>query len=308
MKVHFIAIGDGVMHQLALALHKKGYVVSGSDDELNEPALSNLQKEGLLPAKVGWYPEKITPDMDAVILAVHAQNDNPELQHAKDLGLKVYSFSEYMYEESRFKTRVVISGSRGKTTTTSMIMQVLQKAGKDFDYLVGTRPEGFDGQLRLTHAPMVVCESDEYPASIPDKRPKFHFLCPHIAIITGIARDPLQVFPTFDLYLEQFAIFIQKIEPGGLLIYNETDEILKKLVTSNKRTDIRYQPYQIPPHVISQEKTSFTIEGQTGELPVSGNHNLLNLHAAWYACSGLGINATDFVQAVTSRTGIEMHA
>jgi UDP-N-acetylmuramate: L-alanyl-gamma-D-glutamyl-meso-diaminopimelate ligase len=308
MKVHFIAFGDSLMHQLALALHKKGYIVSGSDDELYEPALSNLQKEGLLPAKVGWYPEKITPDMDAVILGVQAKNDNPELQHAKDLGLKIYAFPEYMYEESRYKTRIVVGGGHGKTTTASLIMHVLQKNGKDFDYLVGAQLEGFDEQVRVTHAPLIVCEGDEYPASVLEKRPQFHFLLPHIAIITGIARDPGHVFPTFDLYLEQFSIFIQRIEPGGLLIYNETDEVLKKLVITNKRTDIRYQPYQMPQYAVDQDKTTITIEGQTGELPVSGNHNLLNLHAAWYVCCELGINATDFVQAVTSRTGIEMHS
>jgi UDP-N-acetylmuramate: L-alanyl-gamma-D-glutamyl-meso-diaminopimelate ligase len=296
------------MHQLAIALQKNGYKVSGSDDEIYEPALSNLQKEGLLPASTGWYPEKIIPELDAVILGMHAKNDNPELQRAKDLGLKVYSFPEYIYEESRHKTRVVVGGSHGKTTTTSMIMHVLRETRKDFDYLVGTQLEGFDQNVRVTHAPIVVCESDEYPASTIEKRPKFHFLYPHIAIITGIAWDHNNIFPTFDLYLEQFSIFIRTIEPGGLLIYNETDEVLTKLVNTKKRADIRYQSYQAPLHAIHDGKTSLTIEGQTGELQVLGNHNLLNLHAAWYVCRELGISATDFVQAVTSRTGIEAYA
>jgi len=303
MKVHFIAIGGSVMHQLALALHKKGYIVTGSDDEIFEPAQSNLKKEGLLPSAIGWHPEKITADLDAVILGMHAKQDNPELQRAKELGLKIYSFPEYIYQESRNKTRVVVGGSHGKTTTTSMIMHALKRTGKDFDYLVGARLEGFDQSVQVTNAPVIVCEGDEYPASAIEKRPKFHFLFPHIAILTGIAWDHINVFPTFDFYLEQFIIFIQKIEPGGILIYNETDEVLKKLVTEHKRSDIRYQGYQVPPHSIAGGKTTLTIEGQTAELQVFGTHNLLNLHAAWYVCRELGIDAGAFVKAMSSFTG-----
>ena len=303
MNVHFIAIGGSVMHQLALALHKKGYRVTGSDDEIFEPALSNLQKEGLLPADTGWHPEKITADLDAVILGMHAKQDNPELQKARELGLKIYSFPEYIYQESRNKTRVVVGGSHGKTTTTSMIMHALRKAGKDFDYLVGARLEGFDQSVQVTHAPIIICEGDEYPASVIEKRPKFHFLFPHIAILTGIAWDHINVFPTFDFYLEQFTIFMQKIETGGLLIYNETDPVLNKLVTEHKRTDIRYQPYQVPQHTIENGKTTLTIEGHTSELQVFGNHNLLNLHAAWYVCRDLGMDAATFVKGVADFTG-----
>jgi UDP-N-acetylmuramate: L-alanyl-gamma-D-glutamyl-meso-diaminopimelate ligase len=303
MNVHFIAIGGSVMHQLALALHKKGYQVTGSDDEIFEPALSNLQKEGILPAATGWHPEKITPGLDAVILGMHAKQDNPELQKARELGLKIYSFPEYIYQESRNKTRVVVGGSHGKTTTTSMIMHALKKAGKDFDYLVGARLEGFDQSVQVTHAPIIICEGDEYPASAIEKRPKFHFLFPHIAILTGIAWDHINVFPTFDFYLEQFTIFIQKIEPGGILIYNETDPVLKKLVTENKRTDIRYQPYEVPQHTIENGKTTLTIDGQTSGLQVFGNHNLLNLQAAWYVCRDLGMDAATFVKGVADFTG-----
>src|SRR5438270_12692460 len=172
-----------------------------------------------------------------------------------------------------------------------MIMHVLKSLGKEFDYLVGARLEGFDQSVNITDAPVIVCEGDEYPASAIEKRPKFHFLFPHIAILTGIAWDHINVFPTFDFYLEQFTIFIQKIEPGGILIYNETDEVLKKLVTEHKRTDIRYQGYQVPAHSIAAGKTTLTIEGQRAELEVFGNHNLLNLHAAWYVCRELGIDA-----------------
>jgi UDP-N-acetylmuramate: L-alanyl-gamma-D-glutamyl-meso-diaminopimelate ligase len=303
MKVHFIAIGGSVMHQLALALHKKGYQVTGSDDEIFEPALSNLQKEGLLPTAFGWFPEKITASLDAVILGMHAKQDNPEIQRARELGLKIYSFPEYIYQESQDKTRVVVGGSHGKTTTTSMIMHTLRQAKKDFDYLVGARLDGFDQSVQVTHAPIIVCEGDEYPASAIEKRPKFHFLFPHIAILTGIAWDHINVFPTFEFYLEQFIIFINKIEPGGLLIYNETDAVLKKLVTENKRKDIRYQPYSVPFHTITNGKTTLTIEDQSATLQVFGNHNLLNLHAAWYVCRELGLNAATFVKAIADFTG-----
>ncbi|NII28276.1 peptidoglycan synthetase [Pseudoflavitalea sp. X16] len=303
MKVHFIAIGGSVMHQLALALSRKGYIVTGSDDEIFEPARSNLAHAGLLPEADGWFPEKITPGIDAIILGMHAKGDNPELQRARELGLKIYSFPEYIYQESQQKTRVVVGGSHGKTTTTSMIMHVLKNTGKAFDYLVGARLEGFDQSVNITNAPVIVCEGDEYPASALEKRPKFHFLFPHIAILTGIAWDHINVFPTFGFYLEQFIIFIHKIEPGGLLIYNDTDPVLKKLVEDNKRDDIRYQPYNVPAHTIQQGITSVAIGEHTGTLQVFGDHNLMNLYAAWFACRELGVTEAAFVQAIASFTG-----
>ncbi len=291
------------MHQLALALHRKGYMVTGSDDEIFEPARSNLEKEGILPPATGWFPEKILPTLNAVILGMHARMDNPELQRAKDAGIKIYSFPEYIFQESRQKTRVVIGGSHGKTTTTSMIMHVLKQAGKKFDYLVGARLDGFDQSVNITDAPLIICEGDEYPASIIEKRPKFHFLFPHVAVITGIAWDHINVFPTFELYKEQFAIFIKNIEPGGLLIYNETDTVLKNLVQQYAGTGTRLQPYGIPEHSIKNGQTSITIDGVTGPLKVFGDHNLLNLQAAWYSCHEAGIDATIFVNAMASFTG-----
>lgn len=303
MKVHFISIGGSVMHQLAIALKKKGYEITGSDDEIFEPARKNLSDAGLLPGQDGWFSNNIRPDLDAVILGMHAKNDNPELLRAQQLGLKIYSFPEYIYQESRDKTRVIVGGSHGKTTTTSMIMHVLKQAGKDFDYLVGARLEGFEQSVNITNAPVIVCEGDEYPASVIEKRPKFHFFFPHIAIITGIAWDHINVFPTFDFYLEQFKIFIAKIEKGGILIYNETDEVLDQLVKENRRADIRYQPYGIPQHSIENGKTTLTIDNATSVLKVFGNHNLMNLYAAYYACRELGIDAKIFVEAISSFTG-----
>ena len=291
------------MHQLAIALKRKGYQITGSDDEIFEPAKSNLEKEGLLPGAIGWYPEKIITSLDAVILGMHAKSDNLELLKAKELGLPIYSFPEYIFQESKNKTRVVVGGSHGKTTTTSMIMHVLKETGKAFDYLVGARLQGFEQSVNITDAPVIVCEGDEYPASIIEKRPKFHFLFPHIAVLTGIAWDHINVFPTFENYLEQFSIFINKIEKGGHLIYNETDADLKKLVEDNKREDISYLPYNVPSHTIVNGITKVKIDGQETELSVFGDHNLLNMNAAWKVCQLLGVGAVDFATAISSFKG-----
>ena len=303
INVHFIAIGGSVMHQLAIALHGKGYNVTGSDDDIFEPAKSNLKKYGLLPLKLGWDADKISSDLNAVILGMHAKEDNPELAKAKEIGLKIFSFPEYIFEESRHKTRIVVGGSHGKTTVTSMIMHVFKESGQPFDYLVGARLTGFAQSVNITDAPVIICEGDEYPASTLERRPKFHFLYPHIAIITGIAWDHVNVFPTFDFYLEQFVIFIKKIESGGTLIYNETDDVLKKLVDENRRNDLHYKPYGIPQHEVINGITSVTIQGETASLQVFGNHNLLNLNAAYLACTTYGIEASLFINAIRTFTG-----
>lgn len=302
MKAHFIAIGGSVMHQLAIALLQKGYEITGSDDEIFEPARSNLQNAGILPPQEGWFREKVHGRLDAVILGMHAKADNPELIRAKELNLPVYSFPEYIYEESKNKKRVVVGGSHGKTTTTSMIMHVLKQSGQKFDYLVGAKLEGFDHSVSVTNAPLIICEGDEYPASVLEKRPKFHFLFPHVAIITGIAWDHINVFPTFDLYLQQFSIFIDKIQPGGCLIYNETDSILKKLVEEHP-SKVERIPYGVPKHEITTGKTIIRLENKQGELKVFGSHNLLNLHAAYLACKQLGIDAETFLQSIATFTG-----
>jgi len=217
--------------------------------------------------------------------------------------LKVFSFPEYIYQVSEKKKRVAVGGSHGKTTTTAMIMHVLKHLGKDFDYLVGARLEGFDQSVKITNAPLIICEADEYPASVIDKRPKFHFLNPHVAVITGIAWDHINVFPTFDFYLEQFTIFIEKIEKGGLLIYNASDKILKELVGSCKRNDIRYVGYVLPPYIIDNGITKVTIGDETFSVKFFGNHNLLNLQAAFHVCKDLGISNHDFSLSIAGFTG-----
>jgi len=303
MRIHFISIGGSVMHQLAIALKHKGYQVSGSDDEIFEPAFSDLKQEGILPDKIGWFPENITPGIDVIILGMHAKQDNPELQKAMELGLKIYSFPEYIYQESINKKRVAIGGSHGKTSTTAMVMHVLRIANVDFDYLVGARLSGFEQSVRITEAPIIVCEADEYPASTIEKRPKFHFLFPHIAVITGIAWDHINVFPTFDFYLDQFVIFISKIEPNGVLIYNETDEVLKTIILKNSRKDIRYVPYHLPTYFIEDGITSVKIAEEKTTISVFGNHNLLNLQAAYLVCKELKIDDVTFAKAISTFAG-----
>lgn len=290
------------MHQLAIALRNKGYQVSGSDDEIYEPARTNLANAGILPAAIGWDPARITAGLDAVILGMHARADNPELIRAQQLGLKIYSFPEYIYQESRDKTRVAIGGSHGKTTITSMVMHVLQQCHQRFDYLVGARLEGFPQSVNVTDAPLIVCEADEYPASVLEKRPKFHFLHPHIAVLSGIAWDHINVFPTFDIYLEQFAIFLRTMEPGGKLIYNSTDETLRRLV-EKEGAHLDRIPYGVPEHTIINGVTRVRFGNVSTDLLVFGEHNLLNIHAALLVCRALGIGDIDFLAAIAGFKG-----
>ncbi|UYQ91303.1 Mur ligase family protein [Chitinophaga horti] len=301
-KVHFIAIGGSVMHQLAIALKLKGYQVTGSDDEIFDPATTNLTNAGIMPATIGWDPARITADLDAVILGMHARLDNPELQKARELGLKIYSFPEYIYQESKTKTRVAVGGSHGKTTITSMIMHVLRTVQKDFDYLVGAKLEGFSQSVNITNAPLIVCEADEYPASAIEKRPKFHFLHPHIAVLSGIAWDHINVFPTFENYKEQFVIFLRTIEAGGKLIYNSSDPILKELV-EKEAGHLNLLPYEVPVNSITNGVTSIILEGHTTPLLVFGEHNLMNINAAWHVCRELGVDVRSFLAAISSFTG-----
>ena len=303
MRVHFIAIGGSIMHQLAISLHFKGYHITGSDDDIFEPAKNNLQNVGIFPTELGWNANNITKSLDAVILGMHARNDNPELIKAKELNLPIFSFPEYIFNQSQLKKRVAIGGSHGKTTTTSMIMHVLKKTGQFFDFMVGAKLDGFDQSVQITDAPVIICEADEYPASAIEKRPKFHFLFPHIAVLTGIAWDHINVFPTFEFYKEQFLIFINKIESGGTLIYNETDPVLKELVIFNKRNDLNYIPYNLPENKIINGQTSITIEGHSQFITVFGNHNLLNINAAYHVCKLLGIKSVDFLQSIQDFKG-----
>ncbi|MBR5352220.1 MAG: peptidoglycan synthetase [Bacteroidales bacterium] len=305
MNVHFIAIGGSAMHNLAIALHLKGYHVTGSDDEIFDPAKSRLQRYGLLPDSYGWHPERITPDLDAIVLGMHARKDNPELLRAQELGIKIYSYPEYLYEQSKEKTRVVIGGSHGKTTTTAMILHVLQHCGVEADYMVGAQLEGFEVMVRLSEtAKVMVLEGDEYLTSPIDLRPKFHLYRPHIAIITGIEWDHINVFPTFEIYKDQFAQFINLIEPSGRLIYCNDDPEVRDVALKNQREDITKQPYDVPDHKVENGVTCLLPESSVPvPLKIFGRHNLLNLTAARYACNALGISDEQFNEAIQTFGG-----
>lgn len=305
MRVHLIAIGGSAMHNMALALHEKGYHVTGSDDEINEPSRTRLKNAGILPEEIGWFPHKITPDIDAIILGMHAREDNPELIKAKELGLKIYSYPEYIYEATKDKIRVVVGGSHGKTTITAMILHVLNYHKIDTDYLVGAQLEGFSTMVKLTkEAPIAVIEGDEYLASPIDRRPKFHLYKPNIAILSGIAWDHINVFPTFENYVSQFEQFINLIEPHGNLFYCHTDVELRKVAEkSGISNHISKVAYNIPAHHIKNGVTYIEEKGTNIPLQIFGNHNLLNLNAARLACHALGLTDVKFYEAIQSFTG-----
>lgn len=293
-KIHFIAIGGAAMHNLALAVASKaGYKVTGSDDEIFDPALSHLRDAGLLPEEMGWHPEKITKDIDAIILGMHAREDNPELVKARELGIKIYSFPEYLYEQTKDKVRIVVGGSHGKTTTTSMILYVLQRLGIEADYMVGAQIEGFERMVRLSDtAKYAVFEGDEYLTSPLDLRSKFLWYHPHVAILTGIAWDHINVFPTFPQYVETFRKFVHSIEPEGSFIYFKGDENLRQI--AGEMTSLRHDDMTIIPY-----------EAYDGNVPmqVFGKHNMQNLQAAMLACHCIGVAPNDFYREISSFTG-----
>jgi len=296
--VHFIAIGGSAMHNLAIALHQKGYEVTGSDDEIFEPSRSRLDRLGLLPDKLGWDPLRVHAGIDAVILGMHARADNPELIRAQELGIPVFSYPSYFHEQTRDKTRVVIGGSHGKTTITSMIIHVLRHAGVEFDYLVGAQLDGFDCMVRLSPTSRVaIIEGDEYLASALEPVPKFHLYRPDIALISGIAWDHINVFKTFESYVDQFRKFIQLIEPGGKLVYCAEDAEVKRLAEEPEVQAVRI-PYGVPAHRIYDGTT--VLLTPRGEVPlhVFGRHNLMNLEGARLVCHQLGIGDTVFFEAV----------
>lgn len=301
MRVHLIACGGSVMHNLAIALQAKGFEVSGSDDEIYEPAKSRLKAKGLLPSCFGWDPERINQNIDIVILGMHAQKDNPELLKAQALNLQIYSYPEYIYELSKDKTRIVIGGSHGKTTITSILLHVLKFYNKPFDYLVGAQIEGFDTMVKISDAPIIILEGDEYLSSTLDRRPKFHLYHPQIALLTGIAWDHVNVFPSFDNYKEQFEKFIHSILPGGFLALYEGDEHLHKMKAIN--ADIKVKAYNQIPHTIKAGKTFLKYNGEEYPINIFGAHNMQNLQGAMDICQQLEISNKEFITAITAFKG-----
>jgi UDP-N-acetylmuramate: L-alanyl-gamma-D-glutamyl-meso-diaminopimelate ligase len=302
MNIHLIAIGGSAMHNIALALKQMGHTVTGSDDEIYEPALSRLSDNGILPDQMGWFPERITERLDAIILGMHARSDNPELARAQELGIKIYSYPEFVYEISRDKKRVVIGGSHGKTTTTSMIMHVLKSAGMDFDYLVGAQIPGFDLMVRFSDAPVIIIEGDEYLSSCLDKRPKFLHYRPHLSVITGISWDHINVFPEFEDYKKQFKLFIESHEPGATLFYYSSDEHLKSL-TEEDQKHITAVPYGLYPGADERYYSYVERQREKYSFPFFGKHNLENMFAAQQITKQLGIDEDVFLTHITRFEG-----
>lgn len=305
MRIHFTAIGGTVMHNLAIALQLKGYQVSGSDDEIYEPSRSRLAAHGILPPAEGWFPEKITPDLEAVILGMHARKDNPELHRALELGIKVYSYPAYIYQNARHKERVVIAGSHGKTTTTAMVMHVLNFYGKKFDYMVGATLEGFESTVRLSEdAPVIIIEGDEYFSSPIDPTPKFLHYKHHIGLITGIAWDHVNIYPVFDDYVRQFENFAVQTPKAGTLIYCEEDDLATIVSTSNQmRNDVTLISYSTHPYEIIDGKTFLKTSYGKVPLQIFGKHNMQNISGAKVICNRLGISDKKFYQAIQTFRG-----
>lgn len=303
MKIHLIAIGGSAMHNLAIALQYNHHTVTGSDDEIYDPARSRLKEKGLLPTQIGWNPDRITPDLDIIILGMHARPDNPELAKAKELNIPIYSYPEYLYNHAKNKKRVVVAGSHGKTTTTAMIMHALNFHSWDYDYMVGAQLEGFDNMVKLSQAPLMVIEGDEYLSSPIDRRPKFLHYKPHVSIITGVAWDHINVFPTFDNYVEQFELFVQSLEQGGELFFYKHDEHLHRICQGKEHQDLLIKAYEAFPSKVEQGKTILTLKDGDFPLQIFGKHNLENLRAACLACQALGMSQEDFLRALASFKG-----
>ena len=303
MRIHFIAIGGSAMHNLAIALHNKGEHITGSDDEIFDPSRSRLAAKGLLPEQYGWFEDNISSDIDAVILGMHAKQDNIELLRAKALGLTIYSYPEFLYEQSKNKTRVVIGGSHGKTTITSMILHVMHYHDKEVDYMVGAQLEGFDTMVHLTKEnDFIVLEGDEYLSSALDRRPKFHLYKPNIALLSGIAWDHINVFPTFDNYVEQFRIFLSQITHGGAIVYNQEDIEVKQVVET-AQNQIKKYPYQTPRFSVENGDTLLDTEDGPMPIEVFGKHNLNNLEGARWICQLMGVQQEDFYEAIATFKG-----
>lgn len=298
MRIHFIAIGGSAMHNLALALHENGHHVSGSDDEIYEPSRSRLEKAGLLPSEMGWSTDRISTDIDAIVLGMHARVDNPELIRAQELGLRIYSYPEYVARQAEDKKRIVIAGSHGKTTTTSIIMHVLRLQDMDFDYLVGAQIKGYDRMVRLSDAPLIILEGDEYLSSPIDRSPKMLHYKPHLAVLTGVAWDHINVFPTEADYNRQFELFVDTIEDGGALYYYADDQVLEDIV-GRTRESISCVGY----HGLDVKDGQFSYDGSVYPIQLFGEHNYQNIHASYHICSELGVSGSAFFKALATFTG-----
>jgi len=303
MRIHFIAIGGSVMHNLAINLAKLGHQITGSDDQIVEPSKSKLKEAGLMPEKIGWDINRVTPDLDSIILGKHALADNPELLRAQELNIKIYSFPEFIYEQTLNKTRVVIAGTYGKTTIISMIMHVLRKLNKEFDYLIGAKIVGFESLISLSaSAPIVLIEGDEFYASSIDNHAKFHYYHPNIALISNIQWDNFKMVISEEDYLRQFELFVDTIVPKGTLVYNKEDSNIQKILSNTKLCKINRHGYSIPSYTINKGVTSIRVCEQEFPVQIIGKQNLSNIVGAYTVCEWLGIKRNEFYEAISDFT------
>ncbi len=290
------------MHNLAICLKNLDNQVTGSDDLFFDPSKTNLKNHGLLPKKEGWDSSRVTSDLDLIILGMHAKADNPELLKAQELGLKILSFPEFIYEASKDKKRVVIAGSHGKTTITSMIMHMLKSMNKAFDYMVGAQLEGFDQMVQLSDAPIIVIEGDEYTTSPLDLTPKFLHYKHDLALISGIAWDHYNVYPTLDNYIDQFKKFIAITPQHGKVFYAEEDKALCELV-AQVGSPSNLIPYG--PHASEIRNQQTYLKHDTGEtaIEVFGQHNMQNLQVAKSILNEIGVTSAEFYQHIQTFAG-----
>ena len=303
--IHFISIGGSAMHNLALALQQQGFIITGSDDQIYEPSRTRLQQRSLLPEELGWFPEKITTDLDGIIVGMHARKDNPELIKALELGLPIYSYPEFIYQQSQQKQRVVIAGSHGKTTITAMILHVMTYHKRLFDYWIGDEINGFETTVRLTpDAPVIIIEGDEYASSPIDARPKFLHYQPHIALISGIAWDHINIYPIWDEYVDQFESLAEAMPKAGILIFDESDNMLD-VIGQKDRPDITKIPYVAhPSEIVNSQTYLITKQGRKLPLQIFGDHNMKNIAGAMTVCDRIGITEDQFYEAITSFKGV----
>ena len=301
-KIHFIAIGGSVMHNLAIALRQDGHEVTGSDDEIFDPSRSTLAKHGLLPETEGWHPEKLNKDMEAVILGMHAKADNPELLKAQQLGLPIFSFPDYIYDQSKNKQRIVIAGSHGKTTITAIIIHVLNFLHHKFDYVIGAKINGIENTVKLSDAPVIIIEGDEYLSSPLDPTPKFVRYQHHLGLISGISWDHANVFPTEEEYVKQFDLFADLTPKGGILIYCEQDA-MTMIIGKKERADVLAIPYRSHPYTSDSTQVYLTEGKQKFPIKLFGSHNYQNISGAKEVLKKLGVTEEQFFEAISSFEG-----
>ena len=301
MKIHFIAIGGSIMHSLAIQLKKNGHIITGSDDVIREPSKSNLNHYDILPAKEGWCSKKISTDLDMVILGMHAKKNNPELLEAQKYNIPVISFPEFIFNSSKYKKRVVIAGSHGKTTITAMIIHVLNEYNIKFDYLLGAKIDALENQVKLDDSKLIIIEGDEYFSSAIDLKPKFMHYDPDVLVVSGVSWDHINVFPTKSSYESAFSKLLNHvIEKNGKIFYYTHDLFLQKSLSAYNQLS---QSYDSPRYIIKKGQFILVHKNENIPLNIFGKHNMENMEAARQVCQEIGVCESDFYKSIKNFKG-----